>query len=69
MGDTYYSEYCPECGKKNFWYAGDPSDIAGIDTEALICWKCGYKWLLPESEESGILLEDAYVEKGEKKIK
>ena len=68
MTDIYHSECCPGCGKKNFYCLGNPDDISGVDIEALICWKCGHKWLLEMCEE-WTNLEDAYTEDGEKEIK
>ncbi|GAG89754.1 unnamed protein product [marine sediment metagenome] len=68
MTETYYSEKCPKCNKKNFWYAGDGSDITGIDIEALICWSCGHKWLLEMCEE-WTNLEEAYTEEGMRAVK
>ena len=68
MSDTYTSDICPHCDKINYYCLGDPEDPSGIDIEALICWDCEYKWLLPMCEE-WTNKEDAYTEKGLKKIK
>ena len=71
MGDMYSSENCPDCNKKNFYWIGNSElfDISGTDIEALICWKCSHKWLLSESEEIGITLDDAYTDEGMEVIK
>lgn len=63
---SVYSENCPHCRKENYFSVGDPVDITGQDIEGLECWSCHKKWLLEGVDWA--TLEDAYIEKGEKKI-
>mgnify|MGYP001586348304 CR=1 FL=1 len=43
--------YCPKCIAINYINTGDESDLTIPDVEAVICWHCGYKWLLPGVED------------------
>ena len=67
MSEMFASDDCPECTARNYYCCGDPSDIAGIDVEALTCWNCKHEWVLEHS--LGITsLELAFTEEGMKNI-
>ena len=70
MIDTYHSEYCPKCNSKNFWediYVS--GDLSGQDVVGLICWKCEHEWLLEDSKEIGLTLDDGIIADGKDKVK
>lgn len=55
-----YQEKCPQCKEVNYYDNGDESDLAKQDIEALQCWNCGLRWLLPEAKEWMRLLESCW---------
>lgn len=71
--DEYYKIECPACKYINIVYLGDPSDLIFYlgnpgnltepNTEAVICWNCNHKWLLPGAED-WTDLENANTAKG-----
>ena len=64
---------CPKCGKRNYVYLGDMSDITAPDREAVRCWNCKtVGWLGEESRDMAVdmgyeSIEEAYVEDGTEK--
>lgn len=58
-----YREDCPACGSANYYDAGDPDDLTGVDVEGLRCWSCSHEWLTEGSEEF-TSIEDANIEDG-----
>jgi hypothetical protein len=49
MSDTYTKEFCPKCGKANWFCHGDLSDCTSSMGEEPIaqCWSCSVRWWLP----------------------
>ena len=41
MASVWYEFGCPDCDKTNWVCDGDPSDMSGVDIEAIKCWNCG----------------------------
>ena len=60
--ETWYTDYCPKCGRKNFICNGDESDLTRPDIDGVRCWKCNNIWSLETrkntSEDNINWLED-----------
>lgn len=67
MSEMFASDDCPECTARNYFCCGDPSDVSGIDVEALRCWNCKHEWLMEYWDEA-TTLKLAYTEDGMKSI-
>ncbi len=46
--ETWFKAWCPKCKAANWVCDGDPSDVTGVDIEAIKCWKCNHSWWLDE---------------------
>ena len=55
MASLWIESSCPDCDKTNWNCDGDPTDMSGMDIEAIKCWNCGALYDVTE----GILPDDA----------
>lgn len=46
-----YKNQCPRCEAVNYYDNGDEFDLTKSDVESIICYQCGFWWLLPGAEE------------------
>jgi hypothetical protein len=46
LGNSTFYENCPQCGTVNYVVNDDIDDLVSSDVEALICYRCYFKWLL-----------------------
>lgn len=47
LGNPTFYENCPQCGTVNYVVSDDIDDLVSSDVEALMCYRCHFKWLLP----------------------
>lgn len=55
----YFDMNCPQCGKLNFFDAGDPNDCSGMDIDAGECFKCKHRWILSPEIDPDLTVETA----------
>lgn len=46
--EVWFKIWCPKCEKPNWVCDGDPTDLTGVDIEAIKCWKCSHSWWLDD---------------------
>lgn len=49
--ESWYKDYCPDCGTANWMNNGDESNLDEIDVEGIKCYECGKIWYLGNEEE------------------
>ena len=57
--EVWFKTWCPECKVVNWVCDGDPSDLTGVDIDAIKCWKCSQSWWLDEHNEFDLWPEDS----------
>ena len=63
MSEIHWKEECPKCRKLNWMWVGSN------DVEAYQCYACNHKWLVEGAEDWIDDIEDAFLCKGQEKIK